>query len=792
MASPLWLVWLASPPYAALTYAWPAHLPAPAPGLRVLVPLARGLRAGVLQGPAESAPEGVDLKPVLWPLETEPVLDAASIELVRDLSSRHMTQPGRVLELLLPRGLRTAQVRFAVDAPDFPRNLAPKALAGLAPERLAALAELWSAGRMRVRLGGSRQAEEVYATLACDPPWPVRPNAVNQLRVLERLYESGPLSLGALRAAFGDAGTQALARLTRCGLVRLGEPGPDAGDGEAPCVAPAPAEELDAACGLTATREQEAALAGLLPALESQEPRYALLHGVTGSGKTHVYLTLARRCLELGRSVVLLAPEVALASQLWRQARQALPGAEAYFSHGYQSPTRREAVFARVGASTRRGAPVLVVGTRSALFLPVRNLGLAVLDEEHDESYKQEERVAYHAKELAFARIRRSGGLLLLGSATPDVKTFHAAQGGQVPLLTLASRVGCRPMPSVRLVDISGLKNPDEPFAPETLEAVRATLDAGEQIIVMLNRRGYAPVMYCMACEEIAKCPECQVGLTYHKLRERLVCHYCGLTIPYPMTCAKCGGTMFVPMGEGTERLEEYFERTLGHEVSVLRMDRDSARRQERLDEILRRFAAREAQVLVGTQMLSKGHHFPGVTLVVVANADMGLNLPDYRAAERTFQLLVQVSGRAGRGESPGQVLIQTRNPAHPFWKFVLEADYAGFYAHEIESRRRYRYPPFTRLALLRLSCPVGTEHAQTALTAFARALREAARPFGVDVLGPAPAPLTQLKGRRRFNCLLKCSEWQPIRKLFAAALRPGVAPEAFRLELDLDPVNML
>jgi len=347
-------------------------------------------------------------------------------------------------------------------------------------------------------------------------------------------------------------------------------------------------------------------------------------------------------------------------------------------------------------------------------------------------------------------------------------------------------------MPEVSLVNIAGLKDPDEPFAPETLEAIQGTLDAGDQLIVMLNRRGYSPVMYCLACEEVPKCPDCQVGLTYHKLRERLVCHYCGLSHPYPMPCAKCGGVTFVPMGEGTERLEEYFLRTLGHEVKVLRMDRDSARRQERMEEILRRFREGEAQVLVGTQMLSKGHHFPGVTLVVVANADMGLYLPDYRAAERTYQLLVQVSGRAGRGDKPGRVLVQTRNPAHPFWDFVLRADYQGFYAREIASRQRFRYPPFTRLALLRLSCPANQEHAQLALSAFAKALREAARELNVEVLGPAPAPLAQLRGRKRFNCLLKSADWQPIRTLFAALSRAEAAPKGFRLELDQDPVNML
>ncbi|MDP3426741.1 MAG: primosomal protein N', partial [Humidesulfovibrio sp.] len=592
----------------------------------------------ILQEPTKAPPEGLDLKPLVWPLEHEPVLDPGTLDLVRELSARHMAHPGRVLELILPRGLRTSSASFSVEHPDFPATMSPKALQALPPERLAVLAGLWAEGRMRVRLAPRRRDEELFVMLAKDPPWAVRPNAVNQIRLLERLFDAGAMSLGAVRAVFGDAGMLAMKRLAQAGIVRLGEPldttdNPD----ELPAFVPLPGEiqpgelqpgelqpkQTDRA--LTATPEQRAALDDLLPAMASASARMALMHGVTGSGKTHVYLELARRCLESGRSALLLAPEVALACHLWRQAKAALPGAEAYFSHGYQSPRRREQTFTRIGAaaSLKRG-PVLVVGTRSALFLPIRDLGLVVLDEEHDESYKQEERLPYHAKELAYSRIQRSGGLLVLGSATPDVKTFHAVSTGQLPVQTLASRVGSRAMPEVRLVDIAGLKNPDEPFAPETLAAIQTTLDAGDQVIVMLNRRGYAPVMYCMACEEVVQCPDCQVGLTYHKLRERLVCHYCGLTYPYPIPCGKCGGVTFVPMGEGTERLEEYFLRTLGHEVSVLRMDRDSARRQERLEEILRRFREGEAQVLVGTQMLSKGHHFPGVTLVVVANADMG------------------------------------------------------------------------------------------------------------------------------------------------------------------------
>jgi primosomal protein N' (replication factor Y) len=325
------------------------------------------------------------------------------------------------------------------------------------------------------------------------------------------------------------------------------------------------------------------------------------------------------------------------------------------------------------------------------------------------------------------------------------------------------------------------------------VEAERwATVEAGHQAIVMLNRRGYSPVMYCTGCGEAAKCPSCNVGLTYHKGRERLVCHYCGLSVPYPCLCATCGGAAHLPMGGGTERIEEYLGRVLPEGTGVLRMDRDSTRRQERLEDLLCEFSEGRAQVLVGTQMLSKGHHFPGVTLVVVADGDLGLNLPDYRAMERTFQLLVQVSGRAGRGGSAGRVLIQTRNPNHPIWADVLAADYQSFYDREIERRRRFGYPPFSRLGLVRLSHEADDAEAGALLPEATRIVREAAQAAGVAVLGPAPAPLARLRGKNRFHCLLKAQDWQAIRAVYARLWQWNPAPRALRLHLDLDPVNML
>lgn len=295
--------------------------------------------------------------------------------------------------------------------------------------------------------------------------------------------------------------------------------------------------------------------------------------------------------------------------------------------------------------------------------------------------------------------------------------------------------------------------------------------------------------MYCLDCNSTLRCPHCEIGLTYHKGREKLVCHYCGYSRPFPSPCPQCKGMNFLPLGEGTERLAERLEVLAGR--PVLRLDRDSTRRPGRMEEILAAFAHLEAPILVGTQMLSKGHHFPQVTLAVVADGDLGLNLPDYRAAERTFQLLVQSAGRAGRGEKPGRVLIQTRDVSHYCWQYVQRGDYEGFYAAELARRRLRRYPPFVRLALIRISFAVDESKGPAAFNELAAALRARAREYGVQLLGPAPAPLALLRGRRRFHCLLKADNWQIVRQLYFFAEK-CCASGPLRLFLDLDPVNML
>lgn len=792
MQERLYPIALVSPHYATLTYSLPSWLAGAElePGTRVIVPLGNGaLRVGVVlaaDGPEACAlPEGVVARPLVCPLESRPCVDASYMEMVRHLALRQGASPGQILGNLLPGGLRTSKVRIRLIDAGYKRILRPRDIASLDGEALALLGKLWREGRFEVLVAGEDPASTELCVLQADPPWPVRPSASRQLAVLEYLHEKGSVSRRTLQGALGAESGPALAALVGHGLVSLEVQQDDAESCEgtgAGCCAPV----MDTGFSLTPAQRQ--AVDAFTRSLGESKPASWLLYGVTGSGKTAVYLELARDCLARGRSLLLLAPEVALACKLRRDVETYLPGTPVVLSHGYQSPATRERTFRMLAA---RKDPCIVIGTRSALFLPVNDIGAIVLDEEHDTSFKQDEGLHYQAKEIAWFRMGQGGGLLVLGSATPDIKTWYAAQTGRLPVARLDNRVGGGTLPEVALVDIRSLGPTDGILAPESSSTLRETLAKGEQAVILLNRRGYAPLMYCLDCGTVARCPHCDIGLTYHKGRERLVCHYCGHSVSYPAVCPNCKGMHYLPMGEGTERLEESIATLLPPGGRVLRLDRDSTRRPGRMEEILDAFAREEAQVLVGTQMLSKGHHFPNVTLAIVADGDLGLNLPDYRASERTFQLLVQSSGRAGRGQLPGRVLIQTRDPKHYCWQYVLQGDYEGFYKHEIAIRERRRYPPFVRLGLIRISFPFDWPEGIGEVNRLAAELRSRGTAAGVTVLGPAPAPLPMLRGRKRFQCLLKGSDWSNIRMLFANAMT-SLKGSHLRLSLDLDPVNML
>jgi len=787
---------LLSPPFAILTYRLPDCPRVDwVPGLRAVVPVGRSLRAAVVVELDVRPPDGMQIKDALWPLEREPILDARYLDMAKQLALRQSESLGRILGALVPAGLRSARAMLRPSGPGL--GLAAVSLAALAKadeatRRLAA--RLFEDGLAEI--GRPDQAREPLYLCACDPPWPVRPGAKRQIDILELLHDSGRQSRRAIAQRLGPVSTGAsggaLERLVALGLVSVEQPAPPSPESQGPPPPERPALQLNP--------DQERIVDALASVLSGDKGQAALLFGVTGSGKTRVYLECAARCLAAGRPALLLAPEVALALKLMREAAEALPGAPLVLYHGYLPQAAKETIFLE---AARPGPPKLYVGTRSALFLPVRDPGLIVLDEEHDASFKQDERLIYQAKEIAHFRMERSSGLLLLGSATPDVKTYQAAREGFAPLFVMKSRVGQASLPEIEFVSLLPEGAPatakvaaggdaKRPLTPRALELLKQTVAEGEQAIIMLNRRGYAPVMYCLACEKPAKCPHCDLGLTYHKRRERLVCHYCGLATPFPSACTHCGCSHYLPMGLGSELLEERLGDLLPPGTGILRLDRDSARRTARMEEILADFAAHKAAVLTGTQMLSKGHHFPSVTLVVAADGDLGLSLPDYRAGERTFQMLVQISGRAGRGDKPGRVLIQTRNPANPFWEFVKNADYEGFFAYELEKRRRYGYPPFVKLGMIRLNYPLGWEEGAALLGELGDAIRRAGQHKNVRILGPAPAPLPLIAGRLRHQCLIKAADWPAVRDVFAAAQRLAQPHPKMRLSLDLDPVDMM
>ncbi len=763
-------VLLLSAPFSVLTYALPASLPRQMwhVGARVIVPLGQSLRVGILTETGQPQPENCVCKNVLWPVDRVAFFSVQYLDFIRDLSIRQMDAPGKILSRVLPAAMR--------ELPSFRTRDGQAVRLGDLSEGgdQGELARSWLAEEFAPHVCAQRR--ERLFSLATEPPWAIRPQATAQLDVLRYLDVHGVSSSKALVAHFGKNMAQPVGALLRKGLICEVDAHFQA---EEPC-----ALEQDAFC---LSSDQQQAVDGFWDLFKAASPQSALLFGVTGSGKTAVYLELAKRALCDGRHVMLLAPEVAIALKLHRDVRAALPQADLHLFHGYLNPGDRLRTFLDLAG---RKTPCIVVGTRSSLFLPLEP-GLVILDEEHDASFKQDEGLVYQARELAFGRIARSGGLLLMGSATPDVKVFHAAKNGGIALERLQSRVNDAKLPDITLVDLRSEPPEHGPFATSVRDALVDAIHAGEQVIILHNRRGYAPVLYCETCSEPLKCPHCQVSLTLHKRRELLLCHYCGYSLLFPLSCPQCKGNEFLPLGAGTERLEEFLRTELPQDTQILRLDRDTSRRAGSMQDTLAAFARQEAQVLVGTQMLSKGHHFPGVTLVVVVDGDLGLNLPDYRATERSFQMLVQVAGRAGRGEKLGRVLIQTRNPGHYCWQYVRENDYEGFFAKEIALRQVMSYPPFVKLALVRISLPVDQPDAEL-LAAFGSRIRALGQNAGVRVLGPAPSPLSVLRRRKRFQCLLKADTWPAIRGVCAEMRKMLAGEKNVRMSVDLDPMDML
>ena len=604
-----------------------------------------------------------------------------------------------------------------------------------------------------------------------------------QREALERLAAApGGLTIPALQAA--GTNPDIVARLVRHGFVSLRQERIDRDPFEAAAIAPQPAGP-----GRELTTEQAAALSRLKTMADSKKFRVALVHGVTGSGKTELYLRLAESVRASGRSVLVLVPEIALTPAAAGQFRERF-GERVAVQHSGLSDGERHDQWQRI----RRGEVDVVVGTRSAVFAPLDRPGLIVVDEEHDTSYKQEESPRYNGRDVAIVRGQRADALVVLGSATPSMESYHNAMTGKYERVVLERRVLNRPLASVTIVNMReeyADGGPDIVLSHALREAVDRRLARREQSLLLLNRRGFAVSVFCRQCAGTVDCPNCSVSLVVHGdgPSRRARCHYCNYSSRVPAACPLCAAPYLEQAGYGTERVEQEVRR-LWPDARVSRLDRDAIRRKGSLAELLTKFRAGEIDVLVGTQMIAKGHDFPRVTLVGVISADVGLGMADFRASERTFQLLTQVAGRAGRGEEAGEAVIQTLYPEHYSVRFACRQDYPAFYERELKFRKEMRYPPLVALVN-------GVVRGRTFSAALDDAndlverTKRAGGPDGFRVLGPAPAPLAKLRGEYRAQFLMKGASRKRMREAIRQALvaRPDVAR---RTIIDIDPLSIL
>jgi primosomal protein N' (replication factor Y) len=685
------------------------------------------------------------------------------------LAAAGLAEPARGLLARLARGPTPAATRRAAPAAGS-AGAQGRLLRDLVRDGLVAARDVERAPRARAatervaRLASGVTADEALA------------RAPAQAALLARIARAGSVPVPELAREQRGAAARLRALAAR-GLVEIGRrPAPRDVLGERGPAEPPPA----------LTPEQSDAVKEITDAIRARRPESFLLHGVTGSGKTEVYLHAIAEALAQGRQALVLVPEITLTHQILARLRGRFGDGLAVLHSGL-SPGERLEQWQRL----RAGATPIAVGARSALFAPLEDLGVIVIDEEHDGAYKNEEGFRYHARQLAARRAAAAACPLVLGSATPSLESRFAADRGGLRRLVLARRIGDRPLPAVTIVDLVRERELSPRGRRIVLSGARARAagtSPGRPEHPAVQRRGFSTQVFCFACGAAERCRNCDIALVYHATSQRLRCHYCDFQIAPPERCSQCDAPDTALLGTGTERLEEELRARLP-EARTARLDRDSAQQRGYTERVLRDLRARRLDVLIGTQMVAKGHDFPGVQLVGVVLADVGLHLPDFRAAERTFQLLTQVAGRAGRDRAPGRVIVQTYAPAHPAIRPVRDHDYEAFYAEELGQRAALGYPPFGRLVQVLVS---GAD-APAALAAAQALALAAAAPGGPEVLGPAPAPIARLRGKYRFQLLLKGADAE---QLHAAARRvveaAGKLPRGVQASVDAFPVNML
>jgi primosomal protein N' (replication factor Y) len=821
--------------FETLTYAIPPALDGRVqPGHRVLAPLRSRRLTGVVTEVGENLSTG-ELKPILEVLEARPIFDSAHLKLMEFLASYYMASIADAYRSVIPAVARVesrASYRLGIP-PDALKRAAftpvekkiveaitRRALTGTQIEKLgpvrearAALARFIADGTLERRestLGRHRETADLVARLGNGASRVVEElRGPKQRSIVEVVAKAGAAGkrVEELKAEIDGAGA-ALKSLVRRGMIVIGEAE----------ISPHTA----APSGFELSDEQQTALDAIAPAIENRSYQAFLLWGVTASGKTEIYLNLAARALASGRNVLVLVPEIALADEVVRSFRARF-GSLVGIAHSAQSVSERWASWmAAIGGQAR-----VMIGPRSAIFAPIHDAGLIVVDEEHDASYKNEEGIRYHARDLAVALAGYSKCPIVLGSATPSSESFANSRRGRYRLLRLLRRVNDRALATVEIVDmrrevaearksadakrvatnvktVNGAapsvstdtrqSTPDAiPLSSALVAALSENLASGGQSMVFLNRRGFHNFLQCHICGNVIACPNCSVSMTFHLRDRSLRCHYCGSHDAAPDTCPECRGYGLQGQGFGTERLTQTLAQMMPT-ARIERMDSDTSGLRGARARMLAELRAGEIDILVGTQMITKGFDFPGVTLAAVVNADLALNMPDFRSAERTFQLLTQIAGRAGRGERPGRVIIQTYAPNHYSIRAAKDQDYARFMRRELQLRAELQYPPSARMAMVRIE---GAEPTLVRRLAeqVAKSLAQNSTPESIRVLGPAPAPIERIKQRYRWQVMVKSRELKPMREALAQ-MRSELGPIAERddvyLAIDIDPVRML
>src|SRR5712691_54390 len=850
MTSPFCNVALPVPLRTTFTYAVPeALLGTVQPGSRVLVPFRKKAMVGVVVELAESAPPGTTIREITRVLDFVPALTPKLIELAHWIAGYYLAPVGEVFRAMLPpvtelksqrRIILTEAGREAVESlsgGELSHGLTSQEAAFLAKlkekkgtlllgpaaklgDDASALERRQQRGLIEVREtveGRKRRTQRVIAWKAgalaaekvteekeeekeeerekekekdnAETPRQDRGERRAQRkrgeeRVRELLEtERGPLPLPQL-LKLAQVTRAVVERMLRDGLLESWEEAIDPAEDPFDAGYSPPAHELNA--------EQESALQAIRARFVLGEFGVQLLHGVTGSGKTEVYLRAVQETLARGETAIILVPEIALTLWIGRQCRSWF-GARfegVAVLHSALSDVERAREWWRV----RNGEARVVVGTRSSIFAPLENVGLIIVDEEQESSYKQEETPRYHGRDVAIVRAKMEGAHVLLGSATPSMETYHHARNEKYELLILPSRVADRSLANVEIVDLREefqQTHQTSPISAALHAGIQECLANGTQALVLINRRGYSWSVLCRSCGASVQCVNCSISMTHHKQRNRLECHYCGSIQQIPKVCPKCQSKYVYFFGEGSEHLEERLRKEFPG-ARIARLDRDTARTKRQYQETLGAFAGGALDILVGTQMLAKGHDFQRVTLVGVVSADSSLSLPDFRAAERTFQLLTQVAGRAGRGELKGRVLIQTFYPEHYAIQDAVKQDYSAFFERELHFRRMMAYPPYTSLANV-----IVRDVSLEKTIRWSRQLSEYFSPHDgerVRILGPATAPLARLKKEHRFQFLLKSPKRSVLTKLLGGAIAYCEAkeiPETAVL-VDMDPLSLL